>query len=160
MTKINYILDWKFNANSGVAKKVLEQVEFWRSNGLNVDLIVITKHHNLKWWKPIAPSWRRCRGGASATSRPTWRRWPSGWPTCGWSPWTRWPGRARPTPARCLGRDFTVYDDLLAWQRVLVFPCLLQPESAHRVPGAPAHAHGAVSFRYACWLSAGLKRAE
>ena len=53
MTKINYILDWKFNANSGVAKKVLEQVEFWRSNGLNVDLIVITKHHNLKSWQEI-----------------------------------------------------------------------------------------------------------
>jgi hypothetical protein len=108
------------------------------------------------WWKPTVRSWRRCHVAASAMSPPSWRPWRNGWPSCVSRASQRWPARARPTPAPCSAPLFTVYDVLLAWQRVLVYLCSLQPESVRRDSGGPAPS-GAVSFRCESSLSAGLK---
>jgi hypothetical protein len=48
--KIIYILDWKFGSQTGVAKKVLQQISFWTKSGLNAELWVMTSSPN-SWLK-------------------------------------------------------------------------------------------------------------
>ena len=47
---IAYILDWKFSPETGVGKKVLEQVNAWNSYGLQTELIVSTHKRYFKRW--------------------------------------------------------------------------------------------------------------
>jgi glycosyltransferase involved in cell wall biosynthesis len=51
--KIAYILDWKFSPDTGVAKKVINQINSWRDFGLEADLVVTTLHQHKKAWSQL-----------------------------------------------------------------------------------------------------------
>jgi len=48
-----YILDWKFSPASGVGKKVIDQINAWNANGLQVKLVVATHEAHLNSWTSL-----------------------------------------------------------------------------------------------------------
>jgi len=50
---ITYVLDWKDGPESGVAKKVISQIDAWGNCGIQVKLIVLTTESNSGAWNDV-----------------------------------------------------------------------------------------------------------